>query len=341
MNILHMQVAGNIRTWKQANALRKAGHHNSLFYGKQKPSDVFPELSDEVFSELIQYGTDVLSMNAARYDAINLALHGKYDVVHCHNDVFAHWLRKCDVPIVLDIHDMASLSNKDKSILSIEKSAVTRADSVMVVSEEMGEEVENAYGRSWRIVFNYVAREELEARTCIAKAGRHYKHAVYSGRLNRTHRRYSKLFSNLGEAGIGVTVFSQSEKKEKISGVIFEGRISPFDAVWKCSAFDCGLIPFDYEPLNRHLDTAMPHKLFVYLAAGIPVFAKRHKSFENFFHNHNSLGFGCGQTYDTTEELINLIENSGRLTSWPIWREKTMESQVPILEEAYMEAMGR
>ena len=336
MRILHLQTNGNIRTWKQAKVMADAGHTVGLCYAKHPPDVNLPGLSREVFSEC-----SLIDMRHPRKWIAGMAK--GYDVIHAHNDNLAMYARASALPVVLDVHDMASLVPQDAETIGMERNAVEGSNVVIASSGGIRDEIHKAYGIESRVVFNFPVREQVEAgRAEKLSFLDGFPYAVYAGKVGVVpHRNFKDLFDELGDAGIAIGVYAanaNARQDSMASDRHFEiirclPRENPLTILRTLSQYDCGLVPFHYAPHKRHLDSTMAHKFWDYLAAGLPVFTTDTEQYRRWFGVYPETGAVFGKA----SELVELIRNAGQFN---VGREHmyTMESQIPTLEAAYYEA---
>jgi len=324
MRILHFQVNGNIRTWKESKIMKDRGHRVSLFYVKHSPEVNQPGLSDEIFDEC-----DRIDMNHPRKWIAKRAV--GYDVIHTHNDnlcVYAQW---SGAPVVHDIHDMASLIPQPQEIIDTERMAVEHAHKLICSSDGIRDALWKKYGFSSKTVWNYPLKEQISR----FEETRTLDRVVYAGKVGVVpHRKFGAVLSRLAEAEITVDIYAANELKKKDMiehrNVNYKRPVNPFAMIKTMSLYNAGLIPFDHEPYRKHLDTTMAHKFWDYLAAGIPVFTTDTCSYRTWFQDHPE----AGGVYRTSQDLIHLIRNARDYTvSDELVR--TMDDQGEVLEGIY------
>jgi len=105
--------------------------------------------------------------------------------------------------------------------------------------------------------------------------------------------------------------------------------LPPKELMVELTQYDAGLIPLAVDDSNRECANAsMPNKLFEYLAAGLPIIARRLVALTDFIEKHS-----CGMTYEDAPEIVALKEEWTLPVIFmpPI----TMESQIGRLVEFY------
>jgi hypothetical protein len=133
-------------------------------------------------------------------------------------------------------------------------------------------------------------------------------HIVYEGGLGGSavpHRYYLPLFKTLADQRIHVHMYPSFHNAEyqqaarQVPFLHYHDPVSPDQIVLVLSQYDFGIIPFTVTNENRrHLHSAMPNKLFEYLAAGLPVIARDLYSLREFLEKHEA-----GFLYSEDEEI--------------------------------------
>jgi hypothetical protein len=275
----------------------------SLAYTKSKLSDVYPSLSDDVYDEVFHITTlPQLWMVAPRFD-----------VVHCHNepDALSVAALAGGVPVVHDTHDLISLRHAGDSGLAFMEAVANRgAQGRVYCTPYLRAEAEKLYAPKGPSITlcNYASLGDVPE-TLLPKlsATDGETHAVYEGGVGGTdHRDFGEFFCNLAAAGVHVHVyptFNAAQLRDIFARhhrVHIHETASPKDIIREMSQYDFGLIPFNVAKGNqRFLDTAMPNKLFEYLAAGLPVATSKLHSFEDWFSTHP-----VGVTFESVNHLL-------------------------------------
>ena len=324
VKILHLQVNGNIRTWKESKVMKDRGHRVSFFYVKHSPGVNQPGLSDDIFDEC-----DRIDMNHPKKWVAKRAV--GYDIIHTHNDnlcVYAQW---SGVPIVHDIHDMASLIPQSQKIIDTERTAVEHAHRLITSSDGIRDAVWKKYGFSSQTIWNYPLNQQVDK----FDNPRSLDRIVYAGKVGVVpHRNFGAVLLRLAEAEIIVDIYATNELKKKDmiehKNINYKRPVNAMTMIKTMSLYKAGLIPFDHEPYRKHLDTTMAHKFWDYLAAGIPVFTTDTYSYRAWFKDYPE----TGSVYRAAQDLIALIRNAQNYTVGEEYI-RTMEDQVDILESVY------
>jgi glycosyltransferase involved in cell wall biosynthesis len=59
---------------------------------------------------------------------------------------------------------------------------------------------------------------------------------------------------------------------------------------------------------RKHLDVALPNKVFEYIACGLPVLAFKHKNIMAYLTRHN-----VGLVFDTLDEMASQLQNRKKI----------------------------
>ena len=112
--------------------------------------------------------------------------------------------------------------------------------------------------------------------------------------------------------------------------------LPPDDLLLTMIRYDYGLIPYRPNPSNRrHLDSALPSKLFDYLASGLSVLSENLESLREFLTGHEA-----GVVYDRVDDIPALLKDLECLQPADSVQ-FTMEKAIPELERLYSLVLGR
>jgi glycosyltransferase involved in cell wall biosynthesis len=220
-----------------------------------------------------------------------------------------------DAPVVHDTHDLISLrANGNPNLSYFEGMANRGAGGRVYVSEFQRDMASQLYGvdlRSSIVVHNYVARHMIpvEPLPKISQEDGEI-HIVYQGGLGNArihHRYFLPLFREIASKGIHVHIYPsfpnpEYEQEAKQSTYLhYHGPVSPNQIVQEMTQYDYGIVPFVVTEENeRHLQSAMPNKLFEYLAAGLSVIARDLYSIRNFIEKYR-----VGLLYSAVDDIFN------------------------------------
>jgi tetratricopeptide (TPR) repeat protein len=316
LDILFVQEAPCIRNYKTAKALRERGHRVSLAYTKAKLSQVYPALSDDVYTECIHLGEGARQL----WD-----ISSRYDIIHCHNepDTLSVAAMAGDAPVVHDTHDLISLREQGNGSAAWFEGVANRgADGRVYSTPYQRDEAARMYGAAEPslVFYNYASRDDVPA-TCLPKLsaldGR--VHIVYEGGVGGTpHRDFGQLFCELAGRGFCVHVyptFAADQVREAFSSqanIEVHPTASPREIIREMTQYDFGIIPFNLEKGNkRFLDSTIANKLFEYLAASLPVIASPLQSYVDYFRQ-NPVGVTCRTAGEIEAALPQLREIAAR-----------------------------
>lgn len=341
LNILFVQEAPCIRNYKMATALRSKGHCVTLAFVKARLSQMYKDLRDDTYSSCIQ-----LRNHRHLWDISNC-----YDIVHCHNepDQLSVAALACDVPVVHDTHDLISLRHGDNQTLRYFEGIANRGASGRVyVSDYQMEMAHRIYKTDLSksiVVPNYALKKMIPSRSLPKISEDNGQiHIVYEGSLSlvpNSHRYYWPIFRDLASQGLNIHIYPafHNLKFESIcnavNGLHYHYPVSPEKIVYEMSQYDFGIVPFIVtSENNKHLESAMPNKLFEYLAAGLPVIARNLYSIRKFFEK-----FSAGILYDTVDDIIAGIKSSNRKITTEI--PFIFEDEINNVERLYKELLNR
>ncbi len=341
LNILFVQDAPCIRNYKMATALRSKGHQVTLAYERARLSQMYKDLKDDTYSSCIQ-----LKNHRQLWD-----LSKQFDLIHCHNepDHLTVAALAGDAPVVHDTHDLISLRHADNKMLRFFEGIANRGASGRVyVSEYQKKMAHSLYdiNLSTSIVIpNFVLKKMIPSGTRKKiSLGEKGIHIVYEGGLSldpKSHRYYWPLFKKLADRKLNVHIYPSfhSQQFETICKdnefVHYHHPVSPEKIVYEMSQYDYGIIPFIITKENkRHLESAMPNKLFEYLAAGIPVISRNLYSLRTFFEK-----FQPGILYDSVDDIIKGIKSTNH--GVPVGIPMIFEEEIEKVEQLYHAILDR
>ena len=297
MRVLFLQRQPCIRALKYAVALRSTGAAPTLGFAYQGSTlDEWYGAGDELFDawwRLAPLGPERL---ASVVDAF------APDVIHSHNlpdtlTVEALGLGPGRPPVVHDVHDMQSLRHTPyedgfddpEHPRELERIAVEGADALVVVSDEMLGEILAAYRPVGRhLVFpNLALARDLprELPPPERPAGRPLR-LVYQGSLSTNGGHYDLRAGFLAAAAEGLEVHvhpnrdapAYRELAARTPGLVVHEQLAPEALMAVLPRYDLGWAVFNTGLNRRHLDTALPNKVYEYLGAGLPVLAGEHRA---------------------------------------------------------------
>src|SRR5947209_8527207 len=310
-----------MRTLKYAVGLRSSGRPFEIGFAYQgRTLTEWYGAGDDEFDRWWHLGPDPAD------ELGTLVAEFRPDVIHSHNlpdrlTVLAVDVVGRTVPIVHDVHDLQSLRRtpyedgfpEPADPLLLEKKAVTEADAVVVVSDEMGAEIDARYGRPGRVELfaNYALRRDMPAALPPADRRRPGPpRVVYQGTLstNGGHYDLRDLFVAIVRGGAGLDVYparpapGYESLADETPGVTVHRMLPPAQLLEVLPEYDFGWAGFNASVNRAHLDTALPNKVFEYVACGLPVLTLDHRALGRFV-----AGEGVGVVLATLEDLAGQL----------------------------------
>lgn len=295
-NILFVQNAACIRTYKIARVMKEEGYHVYLLYTLAPPYAAYMEFAD-IFE-------DIWGFSSAN-GIVDFISNSDFDIVHCSNepDILVNIVQKANKPVVADTHDMQSIRG-DIGIETIvlEYLANVNSDGIMYTSAYGLDVAKDKYGLDGRetIFINNLVMEQTTVLQALPKlsSSDHKIHCVYEGGVvgddKNSHRFFDDMWKKITDAGVHIHFYSPSDityckRLENISDLIhYEGSISGEKLILEMTKYDCGLAVFNSVDNNRfHLEGASPNKLYEYISAGIPVISAGINSLKEFVERYH------------------------------------------------------
>jgi glycosyltransferase involved in cell wall biosynthesis len=341
LDILFVQDAPCIRNFKMATALKFKGHRVSLAYTKARLSQSYKELSDDVYQDCIQLKNQRHLWDMSKH----------YDILHCHNepDMLTVSALAGDAPVVHDVHDLLSLRYGGDEFVSYYEGLANRGSAGRVYVSEFQKDMAVAlYGIDTSksiVVPNYVMQQMIPEKMLpkISQTDGEI-HIVYEGSVGirkSNHRYYYPLFKELADQHIHVHIYPAVANPNyqtlcaKHPWLHYHQPVSPQRIVFEMTQYDFGIIPFIVTRENeKHLASAMPNKLFEYLAARLPVVARNTYSIRKFYEKHR-----VGFLFNTIKEIAAGIRNADRKI--PDQVPYVFENEIHRVEELYYQLLEK
>jgi len=248
------------------------------------------------------------------------------DLIHSHNlpdtlTVLANELVSGEIPVVHDVHDLQSLRStpyengfaQPADSRMLERRAIEESAAVVTVSDELVAELARRYRLpEHTLVFpNYALRRDVPRLLAFTehRDGNPPK-LVYQGTLstNGGHYDLREIFRAVVAEGVSLDVYPSRpapeyrELAERVRGLTVHDTVDPSTLLGLLSKYDYGWAGFN-EAMNKpHIDTALPNKLFEYLAAGLPVLTLNHRALKRFLRERG-LGIALDSPADLAGEL--------------------------------------
>jgi glycosyltransferase involved in cell wall biosynthesis len=225
----------------------------------------------------------------------------EYDVVHSHNE--PDWLtvgalkkKKRRTPVIHDSHELLSFRwALPQEELKLERLANEEADGRIYVSQYQLNAAKELYkiDEEKSIVFpSYVLKDMIpkKRKQKLSEKDNSF-HIVYEGRVTtgEDHRNFLGIFKELAENEMHIHIYPVIESldykvlSEKNPYIHYHSPKEPKRLIYEMTQYDCGIMPFNVNPKNyRHLQSVLAHKLFDYLAAGLPILSRDFYSLREF-----------------------------------------------------------
>ena len=320
MRVLFLQQQPCMRARKYAVGLREARPEWQLAFAYQgKTLSEWYGAGDELFDDwwdLRDNPTTGLREVLAEY---------RPDVIHSHNlpdslTVLANELTDGAVPVIHDVHDLQSLREtpyehgfpEPANPLALERRALEESAAVVAVSEELVAEIRARYRTRRMVAFpNYALRRDLPRLLNLTERRNGYPpRLVYQGTLstNGGHYDLREIFRSLVADGATLDIYPSREVPEyrdlaaALPGLRYHDTVEPARLLRELARYDFGWAGFNATLNAAHLDTALPNKMFEYLAAGLPVITLRHRALRRFVREQG-VGISLESPADLGAEL--------------------------------------
>ena len=355
MRVLFLQQQPCVRALKIATGLRHARPGLELGFAYQgRTLGEYYGSGDELFARWWDLGDDP----AAKLPAVV----AEFDphLVHSHNlpdslTVLAQELVGGAIPVVHDVHDLQSLRRtpyengfpEPGDPLALERRAVEGSDAVVAVSDELLEEMARRYRlpAATAVFANYALRDQLPP--LVGRGGRPVAdppRIVYEGTLstNGGHYDLREIFVALVEGAVTLDVYpsrdvpAYADLARATPGLTYHEHLPARELLRRLPEYDFGWAGFN-DGLNKaHIDTALPNKLFEYLACGLPVLTLDHRALARFL-SERGLGIPLRSPADAGRELAGLDAEALRARVEAARPAMTVEANIGAVTALYDE----
>lgn len=316
-NILFVQNAACIRTYKIARVMKEEGYRVYLLYTLAPPYAAYEEFAD-IF--------DVIWGFSSANGVLDFISNSDFDIVHCSNepDILVNIVQKSNKPVVADTHDMQSIrSDIGIETLVLEYLANVNSDGIMYTSAYGANVAKNKYRLDEKeIIFvNNLVMEQDSIPQILPKLSStdHKIHCVYEGGVvgddKDSHRFFDDMWRMITDAGVHIHFYSPSDiayckRLENISDFIhYEGSVSGEKLIREMTKYDCGLAVYNSVDSNRVLlEGASPNKVYEYISAGIPVITAGINSLKDFVERYH-----VGMELDFSKDIRKQLEEACKL----------------------------
>lgn len=360
MHILFVQSQPCIRALKYAEGFFKIHSDIRLSFA----------YSGKTLTELYGYGDECfgtwfpLDPNPAA-ELQNIVDTHDVNLIHSHNapdtltnlciDLFGG-----KIPIVHDIHDLMSARNtayedglnRVKNVVNWRKEeqrAIERSDAIITVSDSIFNLARLKGYRLPKIALvyeNYIPERFIPK--ALPQANQNLANQsiriVYEGFIssNGGHYDMRSIFKALAAEEIEVHIYPSRDNSDyqvlsdTVPNIFYHPSLPPDKLLEEITQYDFGWAGFN-DTLNRtHLNTALPNKLFEYIASGLPVISFPHEAIKRFLEAHN-LGLVVGEVSGLTERLRDqrmvAIRENVRAHRWDF----TIEANISCIVDMYLQ----
>jgi hypothetical protein len=337
--ILFLSTEPDLRLYKQARALHGLGH--TLFLGHRgKDYDASLGRGNEYFAAIYRLSArafysplDTLRIRQYCGAITTIAARHGVDLIHSSNmrdDLLTVAAgTQARVPVIYDVCDMHSLLSSRatlgrpvysmaygiSSVIGrlLERQAHRVSAGFVYVSDHMKDIAvsKHAIDEDLAVVMpNYGLKDEVirNGRSKLS-ATDGAAHVVYEGSIHSSgYGNILPTIISIASRGIHVHLHCYQKPAAYVTAlagnprVHWEPYLKPSEVTYALSQYDYGLIPFNMSTDRQHLDTALPNKLFDYLAAGLPVLSPPFLSLKAFVESN-----GLGIIFDGMDDLVEKI----------------------------------
>lgn len=340
MKVLHVSEHCCSRVVKEGEALKKAGVECAYMQQRLTNPDFQPMLSPSYFYTCPEQLADqVVSLR-------------DIDIIHVHNepDWMAHICKQArpDIPVVFDAHDLFSVRLGIRT--PDEELAFNKADAFIYPSKGYLEfsldfhKDKQIHKRPNVVVYscvndNFIITDPLPRLDSIVYEGGlrvpEPENGIPEEHKYHKYRDYRRMFWWLGSKGLPVVVFCANPDVVEVymrTGAFVLPPMEYTVFMEQLSRFSWGIAG---GPIHHpQWETAMPHKLFEYLAAGVPVLTFFAKEVQEFVKEH-----GVGVVLDDWRQIPDVYQEHEKYRKVVLEKRHlfTMENEVDKILKIYQE----
>ena len=309
MRVLFLQQQPCIRALKYAEGLKNVFSDITLYFAYR----------GNTLTELYGHGDELFEawhpLDPSPEKCLeNILARHRIDLVHSHNapdsltNLYIERFRN-GPPIIHDIHDLMSIRQtvyedgfEDTSQLpgveEMERNAIERSNAVIAVSTEMMDIIQRRYQvPELNCTYsNYIPKRFVPSRLpdrCPSISTP--LKIVYEGFLsnNGSHYDLESIFLSIAKQGIHLHIYPSRENPgykelaDRNPNIYYHHHLPPQELFNEIVQYDLGWAGFNSTLNQTHIDTAMPNKVFEYIACGLPVVSFSHKSLKEFIDAHD------------------------------------------------------
>jgi len=328
MKILFVAYTACIRTLKEGLAVAKQGHN-------------VIHIQRDFANRGFIFAVPLTSFYASREHLIpKLRSFVDPDIIHVHNEPswLGHMAKEAhpNVPVVFDAHDLNAV--RDNSVHADEVRSMNVCDAVIFPSNGYRDYCLNEFkdiftrlkDKPTEVIYSMCNDFMMDLPPFPRVGG-----VVYQGGtdVGVKYRDYRDLANDLRERNIVFYVYHADKSKMSVyenTGAMCMPTLPYLDLLRNLSRFDWGLVG---SPVRcRQWDTAMPNKMFEYIAAGIPCLVYQAEEAAEFVTS-NDLGVVV-KSLDEIPEIYNQHEYYREIVQQKR-HELTMERQVKKILDIY------
>jgi glycosyltransferase involved in cell wall biosynthesis len=352
MRVLFLQQQPCMRALKYAVGLREARPDITLAFAYQgKTLSEWYGSGDELFERWWDLEDEPMQI-------LRVVHEFRPDVIHSHNlpdslTVLANELVDGRVPVVHDVHDLQTLRRtpyengfpEPRDVGTLERRALEESAAVITVSEELLAEIRSRYRlRGPALTFaNYaLSRHMPKLLNFTPHRNGLPPRLVYQGTLstNGGHYDLRQIFTQLAAEGVTLDIYpsrevpAYRELAASTAGLCYRETLAPAVLLRRLPRYDFGWAGFNAELNAAHVDTALPNKVFEYVASGLPVLTLNHRALRRFVRERG-LGISLGSPADLASELARRDVDKLRRRVAAARHELTVEANIARVAELY------